>query len=253
MKAKLQTPKIQMSDSSKDTLKQFLLSLVATTISIVLTCGTAAWVDNQKKAADKREMVMMILYDLAGTLEQVEKADSLIHAGFEKQLEVAANPKLLEQNPFTFVWVVPTIEYTETVERIFSSNVETINTIGNVFFSELVSDFFHVRKMYKEEICDKFVKSFEENEGYKEYDKAINIDYPNDYIYMSGMFLNMMKYDFNQCQQMMDISNEDLDAFHQKRNIRERDSVFNSTSKALLEELSMNHQRLIEAVNKGKN
>ena len=32
-----------------ETMKQFLLSLVATTISIVLTFGTAAWLDERKK------------------------------------------------------------------------------------------------------------------------------------------------------------------------------------------------------------
>lgn len=63
--------------------RQFLMSLVATTISIILTFGTVALLDSNKKEKAKREM--MILYDLAGSVEHVQKQDSLIRAGFEQQ------------------------------------------------------------------------------------------------------------------------------------------------------------------------
>lgn len=242
-----------MSDTSKATLNQFLLSLVATTISIVLTFGTAAWLDNRKKEAAKREMVMMILYDLSETLEQVETADSLIHAGFEKQLDVAANPKLIEQNPFIFVSMIPRIEYTETVERIFSSNIETINTLGNVFFAETVSDLYRLRKEYKEEICDKFINDFEKNSGYSSYSQVITIDYPNDYTYMSRLLLKKMKHNFKQCQQMMDVSNADLETYCQNRKIKESDPESESSLDTLSGELFNNIQRLKEAIEKGKN
>lgn len=65
--------------------RQFLMSLVATTISIILTFGTATLLDSNKKEKAKREMVMMILYDLAVSVEHVQKQDSLIRAGFEQQ------------------------------------------------------------------------------------------------------------------------------------------------------------------------
>ena len=42
------------SGSGMATLKQFVLSLVATTISIVLTFGTAALVDYSKKESQKK-------------------------------------------------------------------------------------------------------------------------------------------------------------------------------------------------------
>lgn len=45
-------------------LKQFVMTLVATTVSIVLTFGTTAIIDRHKKRADKRELVMMIMYDM---------------------------------------------------------------------------------------------------------------------------------------------------------------------------------------------
>lgn len=49
MNIKLHTPKSLKTGSGMGTLKQFLLSLIATTVSIVLTFGTAAIIDNNKK------------------------------------------------------------------------------------------------------------------------------------------------------------------------------------------------------------
>ena len=149
MNVKIHTPKSLKMGSGMATLKQFLLSLVATTISIVLTFGTAAWLDGKKKEEARREMVMMILYDLAGSIEQAEQCDSMLREGFKMQLAVAENPKLLNENPFLFVKSSPYINYTETVERIFSTNIETINTLGNVLFAENVSDIYRLRRQYK--------------------------------------------------------------------------------------------------------
>ena len=43
-------------------LKDFLMTLAATTVSIILTVGTSAVIDRNKKEAAKREMVLMIMY-----------------------------------------------------------------------------------------------------------------------------------------------------------------------------------------------
>lgn len=66
MNIKLHTPKSLKTGSGMGTLKQFLLSLIATTVSIVLTFGTAAIIDNNKKQKEKggaswvmRKMVKM--------------------------------------------------------------------------------------------------------------------------------------------------------------------------------------------------
>lgn len=65
--------------------KNLLTTFIATTISIVLTFGTASLVDNHKKAKDKRQMTMTILYDLQTSLEQIEKCDSSMREGMELQ------------------------------------------------------------------------------------------------------------------------------------------------------------------------
>ena len=65
MNIKLHTPKSLKAGSGMATIKQFLLSIVATSISIALTFGTAAILDNNKKQKEKREIVMMEMYDIS--------------------------------------------------------------------------------------------------------------------------------------------------------------------------------------------
>ena len=252
MNVKIHTPKSLKMGSGMSSMKQFLLSLVATTISIVLTFGTAAWLDDKKKEEARREMVMMILYDLAGSIEQAEQCDSMLREGFKLQLAVAENPKLLSENPFLFVRSAPYFNFTETVERIFSTNIETINTLGNVLFAENVSDIYRLRRQYKQDICDKYMEEFERAEGFKQYEQAMNIDYTSGYIYLSGILINEMKEKIAQCQQMMDVSDADLATYRQKREELSQASAADSIQNALLEEVGQNHQRLKEAREKGK-
>jgi hypothetical protein len=58
MNIKLHTPKSLKTGSGMATMKQFLLSLIATTVSIVLTFGTAAIIDNNKKKKGTRTVVL---------------------------------------------------------------------------------------------------------------------------------------------------------------------------------------------------
>ena len=252
MNVKIHTPKSLKMGSGMSSMKQFLLSLVATTISIVLTFGTAAWLDGKKKEEARREMVMMILYDLAGSIEQAEQCDSMLREGFKLQLEVAKNPKVLSENPFLFVKTTPYVNYTETVERIFSTNIETINTLGNVLFAENVSDIYRLRRQYKQDICDKYMAEFERAEGFKQYEQVMAVPFASEYIYLSGILISEMKEKLTQCQQMMDVSDGDLATYRQKREEMSQASAADSIQNALLEEAGQNYQRLKEAKEKGK-
>ena len=60
----------------KPVLKKFLMTLAATTISIILTFGTSSFRENRKQKAAKREMVTMILYDMQKSYNDIAKCDS---------------------------------------------------------------------------------------------------------------------------------------------------------------------------------
>ena len=135
MNIKLHTPKSLKTGSGMASMKQFLLSIVATSISIALTFGTAAFLDNKKKQSEKREIVMMVMYDMYNSLKSIEKADSMILQSMEVQRQIAEDTTRFEDLRFQLIHLMPKAEYTETTERIFSSSIETINTVGNVLFT----------------------------------------------------------------------------------------------------------------------
>ena len=251
MNIKLHTPKSLQNFSGMGSLKQFFMSIIATSISIVLTFGTAAIIDNNKKQEAKHEMALVLLYDMANTIDQVESADSMLYEGFKQQLAVARNPKLLE-SPYTFIFYIPTLEYTETVEHIFSSSIESINTLGNVLFAENVSEFYRLRKQYKTLICDEFKKEFESSNNFTDRDKVLQIELgTGSRPFISGTLLMQMKELFSSCKQMMDVSDAELEAYRHKRSEDDKAAERASQSEALSNKTKKNAQLLNEAITAG--
>lgn len=245
MNVKLHTPKSLKAGSGIATLKQFLLSLVATTISIVLTFGTAGWLDSRKKEAAKHEMVMTILYDISSSIEKMEAVDSLLRNGFEQQVKVIENPELMKQNPFMFVSMVPEMQYSESVENIFSSNIETIDIIGNILFSENVAQIYNIRKKYRDEVVEKLRKEFMKS-GISSYEGIRDMDFVT-YLSIGSFFLADAKERMNVCKQMMNISDEELDAYSKKREMLFDKSRTDSITKAIDAEMLERLMRLNDA------
>ena len=144
-------------------LKQFLLSLFATTVSIALTFGTAALIDYNKKQKEKREIVIMVMYDMHNSLKSVEKSDSMIFESIKLQRTVAEDTTKYETLKYMLARMIPSVNYTETTERIFSSNIETINTVGNVLFTENVAQFYQARRNFKTQVCDSLTNQAQNN------------------------------------------------------------------------------------------
>lgn len=245
MNVKLHTPKSLKAGSGIATLKQFLLSLVATTISIVLTFGTAGWLDSRKKEAAKHEMVMTILYDISSSIEKMEAVDSLLRNGFEQQVKVIENPELMKQNPFMFASMVPEMQYSESVENIFSSNIETIDIIGNILFSENVSQIYNIRKKYRDEVVEKLRKEFMKS-GISSYERILDLDFVT-YLGIGSFFLADAKERMNVCKQMMNISDEELDAYSKKREVLFDKSRTDSITRAIDAEMLERLMRLKDA------
>ncbi|MDO4994339.1 MAG: hypothetical protein Q4E32_04985 [Bacteroidales bacterium] len=198
-------------------MRHFLLSLIATTVSIALTFGTAAIIDYNKKQQEKHEIVMMVMYDMYNTLQSVAHADSMIRLSMDLQRQIAEDTTLFNVLKYQFTINIPRIDYTETTEHIFSSNIETINTVGNVLFTENVAEFYQQRHFYKTNVCDTMMLNFQREAPYESVQRLL--DY-YDYFYtaiMSRQILLSMQNRFLQCQQMMNISDEEIEAYREKR------------------------------------
>ena len=216
MNIKLHTPKSLKMGSGMASVKQFLLSIFATSISIALTFGTAAFLDNKKKQSEKREIVMMVMYDMYNSLKSIEKADSMIHQAMEIQRQIAEDTTKFDMLKFKLVHLMPKAEYTETTERIFSSSIETINTVGNVLFTENVAEFYQNRLFYKTTVCDSLTNELTQTAAFSTLRGTLNFSYLI-YAIVSTDTLNDMQQLYAQCKQMMEISDEDIDAYREQR------------------------------------
>ena len=216
MNIKLHTPKSLKMGSGMASLKQFLLSLFATTVSIALTFGTAGIIDYKKKQAEKHEIVMMVMYDMYNSLKSIEQCDSIIHQSMLYQQQLAEDTTMFDKLKYTMIALTPWLGYTETTERIFSSNIETINTVGNVLFTENVADFYLFRKMYKTQVCDSIAKDIKARTPFATLKGTLDFEYAV-YALTSVELTKIMQKKYTQCKQMMEVSDEEIDAYRKQR------------------------------------
>ena len=214
MNVKLHTPKTLKAGSGLSSAKQFLLSLIATTISIILTFGTAAVIDHHKKEASKKEMVMMVISDMDMTIQYVTTADSLLHESRRWQQVLAIHPErfdsLRHNLPASLSWT--STEFPETTEKIFSTSIETFNTIGNVNFVNEVSSFYLTRQQYKEAILNKLKEDIKGNPVGQSLKSLMNVGFP-DYVYENWVYLQQLKESRDRCMKMMNVSEKDMIKF----------------------------------------
>ena len=212
-----------MNIRSSATMKQFFLSLIATTISIILTFGTSAIIENRQKEKAKREMVLMIIYDFDKTIEQVQHADSLLQQASKAQQEVAFHPECFDsQRPYflSAISIITDNRFAETTEKIFSSNIETFNTLGNVNFVHEVSTFYNSRRYYQENVLDEFEKEVVGTGIVESLESLFKVDFPIHYITNKECLVEMQKIR-NRCMQMMKVDEEELKEFSRQRVVEE--------------------------------
>ena len=222
MNVKLHTPKSLKAGSGMSSWRQFLLALLATTISIALTFGTAAVIDHNKKQKEKREIVMMVMYDMYNSLLSVQSADSLLHQAMLIQKQVAQDTMRFNELKFQLAQLIPTAGFTETTEHIFSSSIETINTVGNVLFTENVANFYQARNLFKTMVCDSISNDVASGSPVYSLERLINFDY-FDYDMTCLVILHDMQKLFAQCQQMMEVTDEEIEAYYKERQQMETD------------------------------
>ena len=211
-----------MKEKPSSDTKQFLLTLLATTISIILTFGTSAIIDRRHKEAAKKEMVMMIIYDFDKTIEQVQYVDSVFRQAFKAQQDAILHPEHFNNYYSTFMTSVQLTytEFSETTEMVFSSNIETFNTLGNVNFIHEVSAFYNLRRFYQENVMDEFKNEVYGSGIAQSLENLIKVSFPDHYINNLNCLINLKKIR-NRCVQMMKVSEEELKEFSRLRSVVE--------------------------------
>ena len=246
-----------MSDKQKDNpnsdiLKQFLLSLVATTISIILTFGIASLIDDKKKEDAKREIVLMVMYDMQQSITMAAECDSNLSTFFNNQVDIIANPEKFPEASKMLIPYFPKAKFPRTTENIFNSSIETINTVGSILFVQHVSEFYGFRQEYTRLVIEDFEANVA-NMLYS-YDNLASFD-SRDYPLISQSILGEMEKLFNQCKALMKVSDKELSAFAMERKRlleATADSISDDKELKNLEKLSQRTQQLEQAREQGR-
>ena len=222
MKRQFRIPKLMNMKSS--TVEQFWLALVATTVSIILTFGTNAIIEHCQKEKAKREMVLMIIYDFDKTIERVQQADTLLQQAYKAQQEIALHPERFDSLMPCIISAIPIIneEFAETTETIFSSNIETFNTLGNVNFVHEVSAFYNARHYYQENLLDEYEKDIVGSGVTGSLEALFSVDFPMHYLTNKQSLMDLKRIR-NRCMQMMKVGEEELKEFSRQRVVEDDD------------------------------
>ena len=245
MNVKVRMPKFgKKLRTKKYWIKELLMTILATSISIVLTFGSANLVEGHHKKQAQRRMAMMIIHDIDESIKQMEQVDSLLRKYHDLQFEVLEG-RYSESLGIASVMLASNdpsyIKFAHTTEHIFTSNVDTWSTIGKVDFIDNVSGCYILREEYKTEVIDAFHELVEPKDGHEilKLDDllAIKSEY---YVACSSGLINEIKAANELNKRIMGISDKDYAKFNSKMIGYEQsdiDSLYDVVDKEYLKDI----------------
>ena len=221
MNVKVRMPKFgKKLRTKKYWIKELLMTILATSISIVLTFGSANLVEGHQKKKAQRRMAMMVIHDIDESIKQMEQVDSILRGFRDTQFQVLEGTY---HEPLDYAWIMLAsydpgyVKFAETTEHIFTSNVDTWSTIGKVDFIDNVSGCYILRNEYKTEIIDAFHELVAQNGDFNmsKLDEllAIKTEY---YVACSSGLINELKAANELNKRIMGISDKDYAKFNSR-------------------------------------
>ena len=177
--AKFRMPRLWGDKKFTGTLKEMAFTTIATTISIILTFGTTAWLERREAEQSRRMLAMTIINDIDQSLEVVTKRRLAEERGHETACYIIENKDRLESIPEDtlqmFIDYVTSssfdsdMEFKTMNENIFISSQDTWRTLNDRKFLNNVQEFYNARavleQQWKEWIC--FKKPVTKEEEYE--------------------------------------------------------------------------------------
>ena len=153
MNVKFKMPKFGNNLTGKGWWKELALTFIATTISIVLTFGTAQYFEHKQKVANGRLMAMMVIHDMDNTIETLTKLGNehvkiakmaqylmdnqeRLESVYIDSLEKVLNGLVADDNsPQQY-------RLDESAEKVFLSSQDSWKSIDNATFIDEVQEFY---------------------------------------------------------------------------------------------------------------
>ena len=163
MNVKFRMPKLWGNVKFRSTAKELLLTVIATTISIILTFGTAAYLDNKQQKADGRQTAMLVIHDIEQTADvflNLVKDEENYYKVTQYVIEHQDNISNIRRDTLNTVIHYLTqletgLDFDDSTEKLFLSSQDVWKNINNTTFIDVVQRFFYRRReMYN------YTKSF---------------------------------------------------------------------------------------------
>lgn len=179
MNVKFKMPKFGRNLSGKGWLKELVMTFLGTTISIVLTFGTAQYLEDRQTEKTRRMMAMTIINDIDQSIKVVKKRMEAEEKGHEATCYVIENQDRLESigvdtlsmfiNYVTNAWFDADMEFKTMNENIFNSSQDTWRTINDRKFLNNVQEFYNIRVSLEQQGKGSiiFKKPFTQEEEYE--------------------------------------------------------------------------------------
>ncbi len=162
MNVKFKMPKFGRKLTGGSMMKELLLTILGTSISIVLTFGTAQYLEDQQKEQAQRQTAMMLIHDIDASVAIVE----YMAEGEEKQKDAIQYvidhfdqiDSLSEDTLYTAMTMLGTLFPEETYfddskEKIFSSSQDTWKNLDDVRFVDNMEQFY-LSRQYLLNMCN---------------------------------------------------------------------------------------------------
>ena len=193
---KIRLPKWQLIRSAS-WVKELLMTFAGATLSIILTFGTAHFLDQKEQRADGRQTAMLLIHDMEISADLFKHYAKEEEKGFNCAQVVIAGIDSLEKvdrdtlNTFVDFISRPVgkrFVYDESSEQLFLNSQESWKNINNTAFIDAVQEFFYYRRNAYNNLNTHpfFTKPADTDEYYREMFNEYDImDTENTYFYKS--------------------------------------------------------------------
>ena len=249
MNVKFRMLKLWGNVKVRSTAKELLLTIIATTISIILTFGTAAYLDNKQQKADGRQTAMLVIHDIEQSANEIdgyikqEEEDYKLALYVLEHIDNVGSIRNDTLNKVLHYIMRPTraaFNFDDSTEKLFLSSQDVWKNINNATYIDVVQRFFYMRRavyesMNAQEVFRKPVteeevwqsKYFKSNGSY-DFSAFIadHLTRPDVQMYLTNSssrityfnnFLEAFTSNAKRCKFMMDISDEELGEFIARR------------------------------------
>ena len=229
--------------------KELLMTFIGTTMSIILTFGTAHFVEEKQNREDGRQIAMMVIHDIENAAEifrsYAKEDEKLFNTSQYVREHLQHIDSIPEDSLRLFIeYVAKSIaedySYDDSSERTFLSSPEAWKNINNAAFIDAVQSFYHYRRtvystmredwLYMKPISNNefyqlLLEQGEKDTFYQDYASQLwkrkDVDWYVSYSYYRRSQFNhhadVFRMTANRCKFMMNISDNELAQYVQER------------------------------------